>query len=117
VIRRGEVRWVDLGEPRGSEPGFRHPAVVVQADPFNKSRIATAVVVVLTSNLELAQAPGNVLLPKSTTGLPKDSVANVSQIATVDRLELEDPPTGRLPRQAMEDLERGLRLVLALSDS
>jgi mRNA interferase MazF len=107
---------VDLGEPRGSEPGYRRPSVVVQADPFNKSRISTVVVVVLTSNLDLARAPGNVLLPKSATGLPKDSVANVSQLVTVERSDLDDSAMGRLPKQFLEDLDNGLRLVLALGD-
>lgn len=116
MIRRGEVYWVDLAEPRGSEPGYRRPAVVVQANPFNNSRIATAIVVVLTSNLELARAPGNVLLPKSATGLPKDSVANVSQILTVDRTELEAQAVSCLPKAYMDDLDDGLKLVLALED-
>jgi mRNA interferase MazF len=116
VIRRGEIRWVDLGEPRGSEPGYRRPSVVVQADPFNKSRISTVVVVVLTSNLDLARAPGNILLPKSATGLPKDSVANVSQVMTVDRSDLDDSATARLSKPFLDDLDDGLRLVLALGD-
>lgn len=107
---------MDLAEPRGSEPGYRRPSVVVQADPFNKSRIATVVVVVLTSNLDLARAPGNVLLPKSATGLPKDSVANVSQLVTVDRADLDDPATGRLSKLFLDDLDDGLKLVLALGD-
>lgn len=116
MIRRGEIRWVDLGEPRGSEPGYRRPSVVVQADPFNKSRISTVVVVILTSNLDLARAPGNVLLPKAATGLPKDSVANVSQIVTVDRSDLDESATGLLPKPFLDDLDDGLRLVLALAD-
>lgn len=116
MIHRGEIRWVDLGEPRGSEPGYRRPAVVVQADPFNKSRISTVVVVVLTSNLELARAPGNVLLPRSATGLPKDSVANISQILTVDRLDLDEDSVGNLSKPYLEDMDDGLRLVLALEE-
>ncbi len=116
MIRRGEVYWVDLAEPRGSEPGYRRPAVVVQANPFNKSRIATVIVAVLTSNLELARAPGNVLLPRSATGLPKDSVANVSQLLTVDRSDLDDEPVSGLPDAYMEDIDDGLKLVLALED-
>lgn len=107
---------MDLGEPRGSEPGYRRPSVVVQADPFNKSRISTVVVVVLTSNLDLARAPGNILLPKSATGLPKDSVANVSQVMTVDRSDLDDSATARLSKPFLDDLDDGLRLVLALGD-
>lgn len=114
MIRRGEIYWVDLAEPRGSEPGYRRPAVVVQADPFNKSRIATTVVVILTSNLELARAPGNVLLPKSVTKLSKDSVANVSQVLAIDRSDLDGAAVARLPKPYLEDLDDGLRLVLAL---
>lgn len=115
-MRRGEIRWADLGEPRGSEPGYRRPVVVVQADAFNKSRIATVVVVVLTSNLALARAPGNVLLPKTATGLAKDSVANVSQILTLDRIDLDDEVVGCLSASDLEDLADGLRLVLSLED-
>lgn len=114
MIRRGEVYWVDLGEPRGSEPGYRRPVLVVQSNPFNQSRIATVIVAVLTSNLEQARAPGNVLLPRSATGLPKDSVANVSQILTVDRSELDDHAVSSLPKAYLEDLDDGLRLVLGL---
>ena len=114
MILRGDAYWADLGEPRGSEPGYRRPVLVVQADPFNKSRIATVIVVVLTSNLELARAPGNVLLPKSVTGLPKDSVANVSQLLTLDKEDLDDEVVGTLPRPVMEDVEAGLLLVLGM---
>ncbi len=114
MIRRGQIYWVDLAEPRGCEPGYRRPAVVVQANPFNQSRIATTVVVILTSNLELARAPGNVLMPKTVTGLPKDSVANVSQILTVDRTDLDEEAVAALPKAYLEDLDEGLRLVLAL---
>lgn len=114
MIRRGQIHWVDLGEPRGSEPGYRRPAAIVQSDPFNRSRIATVVVVVLTSNIALAEAPGNVLLPKSVTKLPKDSVANVSQVLALDRSDLEDKAVCTLPAATMEALDAGLRLVLAL---
>ncbi|MDP9112797.1 MAG: type II toxin-antitoxin system PemK/MazF family toxin [Acidobacteriota bacterium] len=85
VISQGEIWWADLPAPSGSRPGFRRPVVVVQGDPMNRSRIATIVCVPLTSNLKWADAPGNVLLDARTTGLPKDSVANVSQIVTLDR--------------------------------
>src|SRR6266540_1757108 len=85
VVERGQVWWADLAEPRGSEPGFRRPLLVVQDDAFNRSRLRTVVAVVLTSNLRLVEAPGNVLIPAKASGLPKDSVANVSQIITVDR--------------------------------
>ena len=85
VISQGEIWWADLPAPSGSGPGFRKPVVVVQGDSMNRSRIATVVCVPLTSNLKWADAPGNVLFDAHTTGLPKDSVANVSQIVTLDR--------------------------------
>ena len=85
VISQGDIWWADLPAPSGSGPGFRRPVIVAQGDPINRSRIATAVCVPLTSNLKWADAPGNVLLDAETTGLPKDSVANVSQIVTLDR--------------------------------
>jgi mRNA interferase MazF len=102
-----------LGEPSGSEPGFRRPILVVQNDAFNRSRLRTVVAVVLTSNLRLIDAPGNVLVPAKTAGLPKDSIANVSQIITVDRDFLAEP-AGRIRGQLLKDVEHGLRLVLAL---
>ena len=113
VVERGQIWWADLGEPDGSEPGFHRPVLVVQDDAFNRSRLRTVIVVVLTTNLRLLDAPGNVLLPAKTTALPKDSVANVSQVVTVDRdflLEL----AGRLRGQPLRDVERGLRFVLGL---
>ena len=113
VVERGQVWWADLSEPTGSEPGFRRPVLVVQNDSFNRSRIRTVVAVVLTSNLRLIQAPGNVLLPAKAAGLPKDSVANVSQIITVDRDVLTEP-AGRIRGQLLKDVGSGLRLVLAL---
>src|SRR5258707_6745143 len=85
VISQGDVWWANLPEPRGSGPGFRRPVVVVQGDALNRSRLATAVCVPVTSNLRLSTAPGNVLLRSRATGLPKDSVANVSQIVSIDR--------------------------------
>ena len=91
VISQGEVWWADLGQPVGSAPGFKRPVVIVQNDSFNRSRIATCVVVPLTSNTRWADAPGNVALAAADTGLPKDSVANVSQIFTVDRSQLTEP--------------------------
>ncbi len=113
VVRRGEVWWADLDEPTGSSPGFRRPLVVVQSDAFNASRIHTVVAVVVTSNLRLLDAPGNVLLPSSESGLPRDSVANVSQIVTVDRDVLAEP-AGSLSSATMTAIGRGLRLVLHL---
>src|SRR5690348_96173 len=84
-MKRGEVWWASLPEPTGSGPGFRRPVLVVQSDPFNQSRISTVVIAVVTSNLALAEAPGNVRLAKSEAGLPKPSVVNVSQVLTIDR--------------------------------
>ena len=105
--------WADLGDPRGSEPGFRRPLLIVQADSFNRSRIETAIAVVLTSNLRLLDAPGNVLVARRATGLPKDSVANVSQIITIDRDMLTDR-AGKLPAETMSAVDAGLRTVLSV---
>ena len=112
-MERGEVWWADLAEPRGSKPGFRRPVVVVQADAFNRSRIETVVCVALTSNLRLADAPGNVVVPRGESGLPRDSVVNVSQILTVDRSHLVER-AGKLPPRVRERIDRGLRLALGL---
>jgi mRNA interferase MazF len=111
VIAQGEVWWADLGEPAGSEPGFRRPVVVVQGDAFNRSRIATVVCVALTGNLRWAEAPGNVPLSARLTGLPKDSVANVSQIVTLDRGALTDR-VGTLPEKKLELVLLGVDNVL-----
>ena len=113
VVERGQIWWADLGEPVGSEPGCRRPVLVVQNDAFNRSRLHTVLAVVLTSNLRLVEAPGNVLVPAKIAGLPKDSVANVSQIITVDRDFLTEP-AGRIRGQLLKDVETGLRLILAL---
>lgn len=113
VVERGEVRWAELDEPRGSEPGFRRPVVVVQADSFNRSRLQTVIVAVLTSNLRLVEVPGNVLVPAKPAGLPQNSVANVTQLVTLDRTFLAER-AGRLPPRVMAELDAGLKLVLAL---
>ncbi len=113
VIRRGEIWWADLDEPQGSEPGFRGPLLIVQADAFNQSRIPTTIGVVLTSNLRLLDAPGNVLLAKRASGLAKDSVANVSQIVTVDQAVLSER-AGRISGDLLAAVDAGLRLALAL---
>jgi mRNA interferase MazF len=113
VVERGQIWWADLDEPRGSEPGLRRPLLVVQDDAFNRSRLNTVIAVVLTSNLRLVDAPGNVLIPAKAAGLPKESVANVSQIITIDRDFLNEP-AGKLPRQLMKTVEDGLRTVLGL---
>jgi mRNA interferase MazF len=101
TVSQGEVWWADLGVPRGSKPGFRRPVLVVQGDALNRSRIATAVCVALTSNVKWASAPGNVLLSESATGLPKESVANVSQIVTLNKSELT-VRVGKLPKAKLE---------------
>lgn len=111
VISQGEVWWAELGLPRGSEPGFRRPVVVVQGDALNRSRLATVVCVALTSNLAWSDAPGNVLLSAGTTGLPKDSVANVSQVVTLDKTALTDR-VGKLSRAKIELLLAGVDVVL-----
>lgn len=113
VIRRGDIWWADLPKPVGSGPGYRRPVLVVQADRFTRSSIRTVVVVILTTNLRLEAAPGNVKLTSGNTGLPKDSVANVSQIATVDE-QLLTNLAGQLPGRLMRQIEDGLRLVLDL---
>lgn len=111
VISQGEIWWADLPAPVGSAPGFRRPVVVVQGDALNRSRLATAVCVPLTSNLRWTDAPGNVLLAARTTGLPRDSVANASQVIALDR-SLLDERAGRLPRAKLELLLSGLDVVL-----
>jgi mRNA interferase MazF len=90
VIGRGEIWWASLPEPQGSEPGYRRPVVIIQSDRFNRSQINTVIAVTISSNLRLAQAPGNVLLPHRVSGLAKDSVANVSQVITVDKSFLSE---------------------------
>jgi mRNA interferase MazF len=113
VMNRGEVWWASLPDPIGSSPGYRRPVLIVQADAFNRSRLNTVIAVVLTSNLRLATAPGNVQLSARHTGLPKDSVANVSQVITLDKSLLTER-VGRLPVSKMREVDEGLRLVLAL---
>lgn len=110
VISQGDVCWAELREPVGSEPGFRRPVVVVQGDPLNKSRLATVVCVPLTSNVRLAAAPGNLLLKASVTGLQKDSVANVSQIVSLDRSVLSER-VGRLSKSHLALIFAGLDVV------
>lgn len=112
-MKRSEVWWADLGEPVGSGPGYRHPVVVVSVDTFNDSRISTVVVVVVTSNLRLAAAPGNVRVAARETGLRKDSVVNVSQVLTVDKGVLTER-IGHLPAARLAEVEAGLRDVLGL---
>jgi len=113
MIRRGDVWWVDFGVPRGSAPASRRPAVVLQSNPFNDSRIATVVLVAVTSNLRAADAPGNVALTSGTAGLPHASVVNVSQVGTLDKRALLERIRA-LPRERMLQVEAGLRLVLGM---
>jgi mRNA interferase MazF len=113
VVERGQVWWADLGESDGSAPGFRRPVVIVQSDAFNRSRIRTVIAVVLTANLRLVDAPGNVLVPAKASGLPRDSVANVSQVLTLDK-EFLTELAGRLKGPVLSDVDSGLRLVLGL---
>lgn len=111
VIAQGEIWWADLADPIGSAAGYRRPVLIVQGDPLNQSRIATALCVPLTSNLKWAEAPGNVLMPASETGLDRDSVANVSLLVALDRAQL-DERTGQVPRRTLERVLAGIDVVL-----
>lgn len=111
VALQGDIWWADLGEPVGSEPGFRRPVLVVQCDAFNRSRIATLVCVPLTSNLKWTEAPGNVLLKAESTGLPKDSAANVSQLVSLDRSILIER-VGCLSERQLSLVLSGIDLLL-----
>jgi mRNA interferase MazF len=113
VIRRGDIHWVDLGEPTGSRPGKRRPVLIVQSTPYNASRLATVIAAVITSNTGLAAMPGNVFLPAVATGLPRDSVVNITAIITLNKDEL-DKPVGSVPDGLMADVNQGLRNVLGL---
>ena len=112
-MERGEIWWAGLARPHASEPGHRRPVLIVQSDDFNRSAIATTVVVAITTNMALAFAPGNVVCRPKSTGLPRPSVINVSQVATVDRRALKER-IGRVPEPLMQQVDDGLRLVLAL---
>lgn len=112
-MKRGEIWWASLPNPTGSGPGFRRPVVVVQANPFNNSRISTVVVAVVTSNLALGEAPGNIRLGKSESGLARPSVVNVSQLVTLDRKLLTER-VKTLPSLTISRISDGLRLVLGL---
>ena len=111
VINQGDIYWIDLDEPEGSEPGYRHPHVVVQNNLFNRSNIRTVLVCPLTSNLKRATAPGNVLLDPSESTLPKQSVVNVSQVFTVDKTQL-DEYVGTLSARRLTDILKGIKLVI-----
>lgn len=110
-IRQGDIFWVDLGEPEGSEPGFRRPYVVIQNNLFSTSRLNTAVLCALTSNVERAKAPGNVLLKKGEGSVPKDSVVNITQIITIDKSDLVER-IGSLPSARVSQIIEGVKLLL-----
>jgi mRNA interferase MazF len=112
-LERGEIWWANLPEASGAGPGYRRPVVIVQSSAFNRSRIATVIGVIITSNLRLKDAPGNVHLPRGTGGLPRESVINVSQLITIDK-DFATGRVGRLPPHKQRELDAGLRLVLAL---
>lgn len=116
TIRQGDVFWVDLGAASGSGPGYCHPHVVVQNDLFNRSRIATVVVCVLTSNVERGRAPGNVLLEESEAGLDRPSVVNVTQLFTVDKEDLVER-IGRLTPVRLREVLAGIELLLEPRDA
>jgi mRNA interferase MazF len=112
-MRRGEIWWANIRQPRGSGLGYRRPVIIVQSDPFNASRIGTVVAVAFTTNLRLADSPGNVLCRKEATGLREDSVANISQLTALDKSWL-DKRVSKLPPYLLDQVEKGLRLVLDL---
>jgi len=112
-MRRGEIWWASLPDPRGSEPGYRRPVLIVQSDGFNQSSIQTVIVAAITSNLHVADAPGNVMLRRRESRLSKDSVINVSQLVTLSKSFLVDL-VGRVPPARIREVEDGLRLSLSL---
>jgi mRNA interferase MazF len=112
-LKKGEVWWAEMDEPKGSEPGYRRPVVIVQVNAFNRSQIRTVVVATITSNMFLSGAPGNVRLSRKACGLDRESVVNVSQIVTLDKTFLSDQ-AGKINPSKMKDIEDGLRLVLGL---
>jgi len=115
VIKQGDVFWVDLGEPSGSEPAYRHPHVVIQNNVFNRSRVNTVVVCALTSNLKRAKAPGNVLLEKGEANLPKQSVVNITQLFTVNKSDLKEK-IGSLSRNRLTQVLQGFELLVTHRD-
>jgi mRNA interferase MazF len=113
VVRRGDIHWVDLGEPAGSRPGKRRPVLIVQSAPYNTSKLATVIAVVITSNTGLAAMPGNVFLPAVATDLPRDSVVNVTAVVTLNKDELSRPMAS-VPETLMDEVDQGLRRVLGI---
>jgi mRNA interferase MazF len=112
-MRRGEIWWTSLGEPQGSGPGFRRPVLIVQSNEFNESAIPTSICAAMTSNMRLAEAPGNVRVTRRASGLARESVVNVSQLITLDKQMLIEK-VGRLPAKSLRDVDAGIKLVLAL---
>ncbi len=112
-MKRGEIWWSELPEPAGSGPGYKRPLLIIQSNDFNKSKINTVIAAVITSNLRLAGAPGNILLSPKRSRLPKESVINVSQIITVDKSFLTEK-VHNLPNNIMNQVDEGLKLVLKL---
>jgi mRNA interferase MazF len=113
VISRADIYWANLGTPTGSRPAKRRPVLVVQSDPYNASRLATVLAAVITSNTALATMPGNVFLPAVATGLPRESVVNVTALVTLNKADLTDR-VGDVPPSLMREVDRGLRRVLDL---
>ncbi|WP_343572028.1 type II toxin-antitoxin system PemK/MazF family toxin [Mycobacterium sp.] len=111
VISRADIYWADLGQPSASRPAKRRPVLVVQADPYNASRLATVLAAVITSNTALATMPGNVFLPAAVTGLPRDSVVNVTALVTLNKTDLTER-VGDVPSSLLHEVDRGLRRVL-----
>lgn len=116
VVKQGDVFWVDVDEPVASEPGYRHPHVVIQNNVFNASQLRTVVVIALTSNLKRATAPGNVVLDKGEANLPKQSVVNVSQVFTVDKTQL-DEYIGTVSAERVREILNGVKLVIEPRDA
>ena len=112
-MKRGEVWWADLPEPSASEPGFRRPVLIIQSDEFTRSRINTIIAAAITSNTRLGIAPGNVALAKKSIGLDRESVVNISQLITLDKSFLSDK-VGKISAVKMQEVDEGIRLVLAL---
>lgn len=115
MVNRGDIYWCDLGPPSGSAPAKRRPVVVVASDSYNRSRLATTIVATLTSNTALAAMPGNVFLPAVATGLPRDSVVNITALMTVDRRSLDAHASGAVPAHLLAEVDKGLRRVLDLA--
>lgn len=112
-VERGQIWWADLGEPRGSSPGYERPIVIIQSDFYSQTRINTLIVAIITTNLRLAKMPGNVLLTPRASGLKEESVVNVTQLFTIDRNDLSEY-VGTLSERKMEQIDKGLRLILSL---